>query len=209
MVASSLGELGRERGLATLILLLTLPVVVSCGDDGGGPQLPNPASVFCEEQGGHVDIERDQAGNERGVCVFDDGSRVDEWQYYREQHEGQGRATDRYRPRTSLHPSAETSNGRPRMSSPMAWGHGWCVRALWSITSGVASDSSRAGPELWRLRSFASSGGRRHSISTRSEPVDLARSRARVRCLAADQVASRMTLSPTASRSLARRSISS
>jgi putative hemolysin len=52
--------------------------------------VPNPASVFCEEQGGHVEIERDSAGNERGICVLLDGTRVDEWDYYGTHHPEQG-----------------------------------------------------------------------------------------------------------------------
>jgi hypothetical protein len=45
--------------------------------------LPNPASVFCIQQGGRVEIVRDRAGNERGICVLPDGRRVDEWKYFR------------------------------------------------------------------------------------------------------------------------------
>jgi putative hemolysin len=56
-------------------------VGVSCGRGGRGddpPRLANPASVFCEEQGGRVELERDEAGNEQGICVLPDGLRVDE-----------------------------------------------------------------------------------------------------------------------------------
>jgi putative hemolysin len=45
--------------------------------------LANPASVFCEEQGGSVDIRTDANGGQYGVCVFADGSEVDEWAYFR------------------------------------------------------------------------------------------------------------------------------
>jgi putative hemolysin len=78
--------------LALVVLLLAVPIAASCGDDDGepaepgGPGMPNPASVYCEEQGGRVEMEQDPAGGERGICVFDDGSRVDEWDYYREHH---------------------------------------------------------------------------------------------------------------------------
>jgi hypothetical protein len=44
--------------------------------------LPNPASVYCEEQGGTLEIRENQAG-QYGVCIFDDGSECDEWAYYR------------------------------------------------------------------------------------------------------------------------------
>jgi putative hemolysin len=45
--------------------------------------IPNPASVFCEEQGGKVEIRTDSEGGQYGVCVFQDGSECDEWAYYR------------------------------------------------------------------------------------------------------------------------------
>jgi len=45
--------------------------------------LANPASVFCEEQGGSVDIRTSDDGGQFGVCVFADGSEVEEWAYFR------------------------------------------------------------------------------------------------------------------------------
>jgi putative hemolysin len=45
--------------------------------------MPNPASVFCEEQGGTVDIRSDDEGAQFGVCVFDDGSECEEWAFFR------------------------------------------------------------------------------------------------------------------------------
>ena len=68
-----------------LVPVLAASTMLSCGDDGE-PEVPNPAAVFCEEQGGHGEIERDDAGNERGICVLADGTRVDEWEYYRSHH---------------------------------------------------------------------------------------------------------------------------
>lgn len=48
----------------------------------GDVGLANPASVFCVEQGGTVEII-DEAGGQVGYCVFPDGRRIDEWEYYR------------------------------------------------------------------------------------------------------------------------------
>jgi hypothetical protein len=45
--------------------------------------LPNPASVFCEEQAGKVEMRTDDAGNQYGICVFEDGSECDEWAFFR------------------------------------------------------------------------------------------------------------------------------
>lgn len=43
--------------------------------------LPNPASVYCEEQGGTLEIRTGEAG-EFGVCVLADGSECEEWAFY-------------------------------------------------------------------------------------------------------------------------------
>ncbi len=48
----------------------------------GNAGLANPASVYCEEQGGTLDI-RNEAGGQTGYCVFPDGSECEEWAYYR------------------------------------------------------------------------------------------------------------------------------
>lgn len=47
-----------------------------------GVGLANPASVYCEEQGGTLLIQS-EAGGETGYCVFPDGSQCEEWAYYR------------------------------------------------------------------------------------------------------------------------------
>jgi putative hemolysin len=49
----------------------------------GETGMPNPASVFCEEQGGTVDIRTDESGGQVGFCVFADGGECDEWAYFR------------------------------------------------------------------------------------------------------------------------------
>ena len=46
--------------------------------------MPNPASVFCEKHGGKSINVKDKDGNETGKCQFKDGTKVDEWDYYRE-----------------------------------------------------------------------------------------------------------------------------
>ena len=48
--------------------------------------MANPASVFCEQQGGKSVNRKDKDGNEYGVCVFSNGKEVDEWEYYRAHH---------------------------------------------------------------------------------------------------------------------------
>lgn len=47
-------------------------------------RMPNPASVFGEKHGGKSINAKDKDGNEAGKCQLKDGTRVDEWDYYRE-----------------------------------------------------------------------------------------------------------------------------
>lgn len=48
---------------------------------GGEPGLPNPASVYCEAQGGRVEIIVEDQG-ERGYCVMPNDQICDEWDFY-------------------------------------------------------------------------------------------------------------------------------
>jgi putative hemolysin len=45
--------------------------------------MPNPASVYCTQQGNQLEIRTASDGSQSGVCVFPDGSTCDEWAYYR------------------------------------------------------------------------------------------------------------------------------
>jgi hypothetical protein len=54
----------------------------SSGSAGNPPGLANPASVYCVEQGGEVDIV-DETDGEVGYCNLPDGTRVEEWELYR------------------------------------------------------------------------------------------------------------------------------
>ncbi len=45
--------------------------------------LPNPASVYCEQQGNRLEIRTAADGSQSGVCIFPDSSECDEWAYYR------------------------------------------------------------------------------------------------------------------------------
>jgi putative hemolysin len=45
--------------------------------------LANPASVFCEQNNGTVDIITAPDGSQSGACRFADGFACDEWEFYR------------------------------------------------------------------------------------------------------------------------------
>jgi len=47
--------------------------------------LANPASVYCTEEEGIIEIRKDSQGNEKGYCLFSDGSECEEWQFFQEE----------------------------------------------------------------------------------------------------------------------------
>jgi putative hemolysin len=74
-------------------LVLVSLILAACAAQGApaptptseGQGLPNPASVYCEEQGNRLEIRTAEDGSQSGVCVFPDGSECDEWAYYRKE----------------------------------------------------------------------------------------------------------------------------
>ncbi|QNK00455.1 putative hemolysin [Dyella telluris] len=46
--------------------------------------MANPASVACVNQGGKLDLRKDEAGNVTGICVFADGRQCEEWALFRD-----------------------------------------------------------------------------------------------------------------------------
>lgn len=81
----------RSKKMLTLALAAVVPLaIIGCGSDDEKKDevgLANPASVFCVEQGGESVIE-----GSAGICVLPDGTEVDEWEYYRENHGSVGLA---------------------------------------------------------------------------------------------------------------------
>ncbi len=71
----------------TLFLLMGIVVSASCSARQSSPLpsagMANPASVYCEEQGGKVVIRTAADGSQSGACVFPDGSECEEWAYFR------------------------------------------------------------------------------------------------------------------------------
>lgn len=80
-----------RRTLFTFFLLFLLTGCVqptqqpSSADSSGTPNMPNPASVYCEQQGYQLEVRTASDGSQSGVCVFPDGSECDEWAYYRKE----------------------------------------------------------------------------------------------------------------------------
>ena len=55
----------------------------SAGTEIPEANMPNPASVYCEQNGNTLEIRTAADGSQSGVCVFPDGSTCDEWAYFR------------------------------------------------------------------------------------------------------------------------------
>ena len=45
--------------------------------------MPNPASVYCEQNGNKLEIHTAADDSQYGICIFPDGSTCDEWAYFR------------------------------------------------------------------------------------------------------------------------------
>jgi hypothetical protein len=64
-----------KRLVLSSAILLVIPCVVSA--------IPNPAAVYCIEQGYRYEIRTDDKGNQYGVCIAPDGTECMGWEYYR------------------------------------------------------------------------------------------------------------------------------
>ena len=72
-----------------IVTVFTFSMIASLA---AASQLPNPAAVYCIEQGGTYSTEEGTDG-QRGLCTLADGSVVDAWEYFRQQH-AQGQTGD-------------------------------------------------------------------------------------------------------------------
>jgi len=71
--------------------------------------MPNPASLYCEQQGNKLEIQTAADGSQSGVCVFPDGSTCNEWAYFR--GECGPAAQERPAPAITVEPTTEASGG--------------------------------------------------------------------------------------------------
>lgn len=82
-------RLARSAAVAAGVLSLLLISGCSSQDTSIAPpptvKLANPASVYCVEQGGRLEIIRNQQGD-RGLCHLPDSSAIDEWELFRRDH---------------------------------------------------------------------------------------------------------------------------
>ena len=80
-----------KRIIAFTIIMMALAACTSfrvqtsdsAGTEIPQPNMPNPASVYCTQNGNTLEIRTAADGSQNGICVFPDGSTCDEWAYYR------------------------------------------------------------------------------------------------------------------------------
>lgn len=81
----------RKKGMGMYRIGIAAVTALIGGCTVSGPDplraigLPNPASVYCIEQGGSLDIEQ-RAGGDVNICVQSDGTRIEEWKLYKRDH---------------------------------------------------------------------------------------------------------------------------
>jgi putative hemolysin len=78
-----------QKKFAILALLMGSILSASCRSIQTNPttesKIPNPASVFCVQNDGKLELRQDAAGGVAGICVFPDGSECEEWAYFRKE----------------------------------------------------------------------------------------------------------------------------
>lgn len=76
-----------RKTLSTFFVMIALGLITSCSSAPVSPtaqaNMPNPASVYCEDHGGKLNIVTSSDGSQSGVCTFPDNSTCDEWAYFR------------------------------------------------------------------------------------------------------------------------------
>ncbi len=81
------------KRIVPIIIMLTALTACSIPPTQAAPELdgtdlpqagiPNPASVYCVQNGNKLEIHTADDGSQSGTCIFPDGSTCDEWAYFR------------------------------------------------------------------------------------------------------------------------------
>ncbi len=73
--------------LVWVILFSGIEINSKKGNNSNGSNdsigIANPASVYCQKEGGNLEIRKDENGGEYGVCIFESGRECEEWAFFR------------------------------------------------------------------------------------------------------------------------------
>ncbi len=76
-----------RKALILVLMLMGMALLAACSPKPASPTakagMANPASVYCEQNGGKLELRQDASGGAAGICIFADGSECDEWAYFR------------------------------------------------------------------------------------------------------------------------------
>jgi putative hemolysin len=141
---------------------------VSATPGGDGANAPNPASVYCEDQGGTVEIRTGADGGQSGICIFADGSACEEWAFFR----GECAPGDSLQPEVNLDREASYGGVTFRYNAELAsaaMGETVAAEELWEVIpehtafsfSGYALSATfhEAQIRIYPASGFASGGG--------------------------------------------------
>jgi len=94
------------------------------GTDIPQANIPNPASVYCEQNGNTLEIHTADDGSQSGVCIFPDGSTCDEWAYFRGECGTETLENPKLNQTTEPIPTASGGYVQPGTSEPIEdwWG---------------------------------------------------------------------------------------
>ncbi len=136
-----------KRIFAFIIILLalaacTVPPTQAVSDPAATdmPQadMPNPASVYCTQQGNKLEIHTAADGSQSGVCVFPDGNTCDEWAYFR--GECGPAAQKSPPPAITVEPTADASSDAPEEKTPGSFMPSAAVEEIadwWGVIKGT------------------------------------------------------------------------
>jgi uncharacterized protein len=84
---------GKMKNIVTFAIILMALTACTAPQTQAAPEpavtdmpqvgMPNPASVYCSQNGNKLEIRTAADGSQSGICIFPDGGTCDEWAYYR------------------------------------------------------------------------------------------------------------------------------
>jgi len=95
------------KNIFTFVIILM--ALTACAAPWTQAGMPNPASVYCTQEGNKLEIHTAADGSQNGICVFPDGSTCEEWAYYR--GECGPAAQTNLTPATTVEATTEASDG--------------------------------------------------------------------------------------------------
>ncbi len=103
------------------------------GTDEPQTNMPNPASVYCEQNGNKLEIHTASDGNQSGICVFPNGSTCDEWAYFRGECDTNAQTSPT--PAVTVETTTEASDGTAENGSGgyMAPGTSEAISNWWGV----------------------------------------------------------------------------